>query len=143
MFGFYIQTREITVGDEVEFTTIQDPGSSFANNRLSAIRIKHLPPGLVQFETLMENNVEGVVTREAPKSPIKSTERMEGGVITYTTAAGAKMTIMYFLKDCDKAPRVGDQVRFDICQVGGFATYSNVIDILLSVSCRPSFGIAY
>lgn len=54
-----LQTREICVDDEVEFTTIQDPSSSFANNRLSAIRIKHLPPGKVQFETLMENNVEG------------------------------------------------------------------------------------
>lgn len=53
------QTREICVGDEVEFTAIQEPGSSFANSRLSAIRIKHLPAGTVQFETLMENNVEG------------------------------------------------------------------------------------
>lgn len=54
-----MQAREICVGDEVEFTTFQEPGSSFANNRLSAIRIKHLPPGLVQFETLMEANIEG------------------------------------------------------------------------------------
>lgn len=53
------QAREICVGDEVEFTTIQDPGYSLANNKQSAIRIKHLPPGKVQFETLMENNVEG------------------------------------------------------------------------------------
>lgn len=53
------QTREIRVGDEVEFTVIQEPGSSFANNRLSAIRIKHLPPGKVQFETMIETNIEG------------------------------------------------------------------------------------
>lgn len=58
----------------------------------------------------------GTVTREAPKSPIKSQERMEGGVITYIQANNKK-TIMYFLKDCDKPPRVGDIVRFDICQV--------------------------
>lgn len=57
---FPLKTREIRVGDEVEFTAIQEPGSSFANNRLSAIRIKHLPPGKVQFETLMETNVEGM-----------------------------------------------------------------------------------
>lgn len=56
------------------------------------------------------------MTREAPKSPIKSQERMEGGVITYTQANNKK-TIMYFLKDCDKPPRAGDHVRFDICQV--------------------------
>uniref|UniRef100_A0A1L8E1P0 Putative mitochondrial inner membrane n=1 Tax=Nyssomyia neivai TaxID=330878 RepID=A0A1L8E1P0_9DIPT len=108
--------REICVGDEVEFTMIQDPNSSFANTRQSAIRIKHLPEGTVQFETLIESNVEGVVTREAPKSPIKSQERTEGGVISYG-AAGSKKTIMYFLKDCDKAPRIGDHVRFNICQV--------------------------
>lgn len=41
---------------------------------------------------------------------------MEGGVITYTQAS-IKKTIMYFLKDCDKPPRTGDHVRFDICQV--------------------------
>lgn len=96
-----------------------------------------MPPGKVQFETLMETNIEGTfirefsdfvhftdismicvgtVTREAPRSPVKSQERMEGGVITYTQA-NTKKTIMYFLKDCDKPPRVGDNVRFDICQV--------------------------
>lgn len=56
------------------------------------------------------------MTREAPKSPIKSQDRMEGGVITYE-ANNNKKTIMYFLKDCDKPPRAGDHVRFDICQV--------------------------
>jgi len=30
--------------------------------RFSAIRIKHLPPGKVQFETLMEKSVEGLLT---------------------------------------------------------------------------------
>lgn len=100
----------------MEFTVIQDPGSSFANTRQSAIRIKHLPVGTVKFETLIESNVEGIVSREAPKSPIKSQERTEGGVISYGQGPNKK-TIMYFLKDCDKAPRVGDKVRFNICQV--------------------------
>ncbi|GAB0089860.1 hypothetical protein DMENIID0001_044780 [Sergentomyia squamirostris] len=50
--------REICLGDEVEFTMIQDPNSSFANTRQSAIRIKHLPEGTVQFETLIESNLE-------------------------------------------------------------------------------------
>ncbi|KXJ84117.1 hypothetical protein RP20_CCG017526 [Aedes albopictus] len=109
-------SREICVDDEVEFTVIQDPGSSFANTRQSAIRIKHLPVGTVKFETLIESNVEGIVSREAPKSPIKSQERTEGGVISYGQGPNKK-TIMYFLKDCDKAPRVGDKVRFNICQV--------------------------
>lgn len=59
-FIFLRQSREIAVGDECEFTCIQEPGASFANTRLCAIRIKHLPPGKVQFETLMEENVEGM-----------------------------------------------------------------------------------
>lgn len=108
--------RAICVDDEVEFTVIQDPTSSFANSRQNAIRIKHLPEGTVEFETLIEKNVEGVITREAPKSPGKSLERTEGGVITYDSEE-TKKTIMYFLKDCDKIPRMGDQVRFNICQV--------------------------
>ncbi|XP_058828473.1 cold shock domain-containing protein E1 isoform X1 [Topomyia yanbarensis] len=109
-------SREICVDDEVEFTVIQDPGSSFANTRQSAIRIKHLPTGTVKFENLIESNVEGIVSREAPKSPTKSQDRTEGGVISYGQGPNKK-TIMYFLKDCDKAPRVGDKVRFNICQV--------------------------
>lgn len=115
-------SREICVGDEIEFTCVQDPTSSFSNPRLSAIRIKHLPEGNVKFETLIESGIEGVVTREAPKSPVKSleratTERTEcGGVITYGIGNNKK-TIMYFLKDCEKSPRIGDNIKFNICQV--------------------------
>lgn len=76
--------------------------------------------GSVLFETLIESNLEGFVTREAPKSPTKSAERTEGGVISYDEGNNKK-TIMYFLKDCDKPPRVGDNVRFNICQVSFFA----------------------
>ncbi|KAG5677382.1 hypothetical protein PVAND_007146 [Polypedilum vanderplanki] len=114
-------SREIALEDEIEFTCVQDPTSSFTNPRLSAIRIKHLPEGTVKFETLIETGVEGVVTREAPKSPVKlngqerSLERTEGGVITYGIGNNKK-TIMYFLKDCDKPPRCGDHVKFNICQ---------------------------
>ncbi|XP_037906912.1 cold shock domain-containing protein E1 isoform X3 [Hermetia illucens] len=109
--------REICVGDEVEFTVIQEPRLTYGNNsRLSAIRIKHLPAGTVQFETLVASNVEGVITREAPKSPVKSQDRVEGGVISYAQGDILK-TIMYFLKDCEKPPRMGNNVRFDICLV--------------------------
>jgi hypothetical protein len=72
--------------------------------------------GTVKFETLIESDVEGVVTREAPKSPTKSQERTEGGVITYGIGNNKK-TIMYFLNDCEKSPRAGEHVRFNICQV--------------------------
>lgn len=112
-------SREICVGDEIEFTCVQDPTSSFSNPRLSAIRIKHVPEGTVKFETLIESGIEGIVTREAPKSPVKersTQERTEGGCITYGIGNNKK-TIMYFLKDCEKSPRIGDNVKFNICQV--------------------------
>ncbi|XP_055841731.1 cold shock domain-containing protein E1 [Episyrphus balteatus] len=109
-------SREIALGDEVEFTCVQEPGITYNNSRLNAIRIKYLPPNTVQFETLMASNIEGYVTREAPKSPVKSQDRVEGGVITYDHG-DSKKTIMYFLKDCEKPPRIGDRVRFDICLV--------------------------
>ncbi|KAF9799241.1 hypothetical protein SFRURICE_006501 [Spodoptera frugiperda] len=61
--------QELSVGDEVEFTV--DPLSTFSNmnNRQSGIRIKHLPPGTVKFETLIEHGARGVVTKEAQLYP--------------------------------------------------------------------------
>jgi hypothetical protein len=43
--------------------------SSFSSSRQSAIRIKHLPPGTVQFETITEKNVTGVIGKEALPPP--------------------------------------------------------------------------
>lgn len=68
--------RGVVLDDEVEFTVIQDQ-SSFSNNRQSAIRIKHLPQGTVQFETPLEQNLKGYIYKEAlhgysPRSPSKS-----------------------------------------------------------------------
>jgi len=57
----WLQSREIDVNDEVEFTVIQEPGLAYNNSRLQAIRIKHLPPNSVQFETLMASNIEGML----------------------------------------------------------------------------------
>ncbi|XP_067012520.2 RNA-binding protein Unr isoform X2 [Anabrus simplex] len=123
--------REICVNDEVEFTVVQDQ-SSFSNSRQSAIRIKHLPPGTVQFETIMEKNVAGVITKEAPalnwgsrsptkgngQSPGRGDNSTETGVINYQVN-GTKKTIFFLAKDCDPKtfPRVGDKVEFTITQV--------------------------
>lgn len=60
-----------------------------------------------------------MISREAPKSPTKSIDRVEGGVITYDHG-DTKKTIMYFLKDCERNPRVGEKVRFDIYLVRNF-----------------------
>lgn len=59
--------RELAVNDEVEFTVIQDSTLTYnTNNRQSAIRIKHLPKGTVQFEIVQERNIIGLITKEAP-----------------------------------------------------------------------------
>ncbi|XP_015595682.1 cold shock domain-containing protein E1 [Cephus cinctus] len=102
--------REISVTDEVEFTVIQDPSSSFSNTRQSAIRLKHLPPGSVQFETIIEANVLGSV--------IQDTNNIEPGLIGYLKD-GQQKSIIFFNKDCDSKniPRLGDKVQFSICQV--------------------------
>ncbi|CAH0547495.1 unnamed protein product [Brassicogethes aeneus] len=120
--------REVQVGDEFEFTVVQDQTTMFTNNRQSAIRMKWLEPGTVQFEIRIENDLSGVVTKEiAPnwstRSPSKTSQSggepaVESGIITYQIY-GTKKTIPYYSKDCDikHYPRTGDKVEFNINQV--------------------------
>lgn len=57
----------------------QDPLSVFSNNsRQIGIRVKQLPPGTVQFNTLIQENLEGVLMR----LPFKETN-------------GKKLTVSY------------------------------------------------
>ncbi|XP_072930676.1 RNA-binding protein Unr isoform X2 [Epargyreus clarus] len=114
--------NELSVGDEVEFTV--DPVSTFSNmnTRQSAIRIKQLPAGTVQFETLMERGVRGVVTKEAQlcsssTSPTR-TPADYNGIIT-CQINNMKKTLPFTAKKCETKllPRVGDKVTFDIYQV--------------------------
>ncbi|XP_049813470.1 cold shock domain-containing protein E1-like isoform X1 [Schistocerca nitens] len=121
--------REICINDEVEFTVSQEQ-SSFSNVRQSAIRVKHLPPGTVEFESIIEKNLSGTVTKEAQmlnwnsRSPTKggnqsTTEKSgEMGVISYQ-ANGTKKTVNFLARDCDikNYPRVGDKVDFNISMV--------------------------
>lgn len=102
--------REISVGDEVEFTVIQDPSSSFSNNRQSAIRLKHLPAGTVQFETIIEKDLLGTI--------IQGVNGTEPGLIGYMKENQQK-SVIFFSKDCDpkNIPRLNDKVQFSICQV--------------------------
>ncbi|CAK1554199.1 unnamed protein product [Leptosia nina] len=114
--------QELSVGDEVEFTV--DPVTTFSNMagvRQSAIRIKHLPQGTVQFETLVEKGIRGVVTKEAPSfsssgSPTRN-GTSENGVIT-CQINNVKKNIPFSAKKCESKmlPRVGDKVTFDIYQ---------------------------
>lgn len=53
----------------MRYCLLQEPNATYgSNNRQSAIRIKHLPKGTVKFETLMEEGLTGVVTKEPPPS---------------------------------------------------------------------------
>ncbi|XP_060521185.1 cold shock domain-containing protein E1 [Cylas formicarius] len=126
------KTNELQAGDEFEFTVVQDQIANYSSqkeNRQSAIRMKWLPPGTVQFEVRVENDLSGVIAKEIPmtnwlnRSPSKSQnayggETNEPGLIGYTFN-GTKKTISFYAKDCDvkHLPRIGDKVRFDINQM--------------------------
>ncbi|KAJ8939113.1 hypothetical protein NQ318_005933 [Aromia moschata] len=126
------RTNEVQIGDEFEFTVAQDQTSSsmFSNNRQSAIRMKWLPSGTVQFEVKIESEITGVVTKDVPpgnwsnRSPTKNQNGFggessgESGLISYTVN-GIKKSIPFYSKDCDLKhyPRIGDKVQFNINQV--------------------------
>ncbi|KAH1003441.1 cold shock domain-containing protein E1 [Dendroctonus ponderosae] len=126
-------TNNLQVGDEFEFTAIQDQANSYntghKDNRQNAIRMKCLPRGTVQFEVTIDSDMTGVITKEIPisnwlnRSPSKmqngtTNETSEPGFISYNVN-GIKKTIAYYTKDCDikHLPRVGDKVQFDVNQV--------------------------
>ncbi|KAJ3661105.1 hypothetical protein Zmor_005521 [Zophobas morio] len=119
--------REVAVNDEYEFTVVQDQTSTFSNSRQSAIRMKWLPHGTVQFETRVENSLTGTVLKEIPptmwlnRSPTKNQNgehTPESGLISYQVN-GVKKTIAFYSKDCDMKhyPRLGDKIEFNINQV--------------------------
>lgn len=113
--------------------------SSYSNNRQSAIRVKILPPGTVQFETLIEENVSGSVSKESQqwgsRSPIKHNaqsptngeKQPDPGLINYAQG-DTKKAISFYQKDVEGKMilRIGDKVQFDIVQV------CSVFKILLS-----------
>ncbi|XP_033340905.2 cold shock domain-containing Unr [Megalopta genalis] len=120
--------REISVGDEVEFTVIQDPSSSFSSNRQSAIRLKHLPAGTVQFETIIEKDLVGTI--------IQGVSGLLPGLIGYVKENQHK-SVIFFIKDCDpkNIPKVDEKVQFSICQVK-----RNKELVAVDISLVNSFG---
>ncbi|XP_018569827.1 cold shock domain-containing protein E1 [Anoplophora glabripennis] len=151
------RTNEIQTGDEFEFTVAQDQTSSsmFSNNRQSAIRMKWLPPGTVQFEVRVENDVTGMVTKDIPpsnwsnRSPAKNQNSFNGepgsesGLIGYTVN-GIKKTIPFYSKDCDLKhyPRLGDKIQFNINQVKRNKEYI-AVDIQILQSASQTNGIKH
>lgn len=91
--------------------------------------MKLLPPDTVQFETCIECDVTGVVSKEAPlinwttRSPAKGSlgngeqQQPEPGLIAYQVA-GQKKNISFYAKDIDMKhfPRLGDKVNLYIRQ---------------------------
>ncbi|XP_071445726.1 RNA-binding protein Unr isoform X2 [Hetaerina americana] len=117
--------REISVGDEVEFTPVQDSGMP---NRQSAVRIKHLPTGTINYsgDTHQHNIYTGVVVKECgilgQKSPTKNQgngDKQESGLISYSLS-GMKKSVPFHPKDCDSknVPHVGDKVEFVLSRRG-------------------------
>ncbi|KAL1516675.1 hypothetical protein ABEB36_000556 [Hypothenemus hampei] len=153
------RTNELQVGDEFEFTVIQDQAASYTTthkeNRQSAIRMKWLPPGTVQFESKIDSDLSGTITKEIPmsnwlnRSPSKSqngsngTEPNEPGLIGYTVN-GIKKTITYYAKDCDikHLPRIGDKVKFDINQVKRTKEYI-AVNVEITQSATQTNGIKH
>ncbi|XP_024080946.1 cold shock domain-containing protein E1 isoform X2 [Cimex lectularius] len=118
----------ISVDQEVEFTVVQDPMTNFTNQKMcAAIRIKMLPPKTVIFETMVEKNCEGLVTKEASwngRSPTKNNGSVEkpsdnNGLILYTSKDGTKKSISFSPKTCigPNLPALGDKVEFNVNQV--------------------------
>lgn len=89
----------------LQFLLYKDPSSSFSNTRQSAIRLKHLPAGTVQFETIIEKDILGTV--------IQDTNSIEPGLIGY----GQQKNIIFFSKDCDpkNIPKLNDKVN--LCKI--------------------------
>ncbi|XP_076285860.1 cold shock domain-containing Unr [Lasioglossum baleicum] len=106
--------RDITIGDEVEFTVLQDPSSSFSSNRQSAIRLKLLPAGTVQFETIIEKDLMGTIIQGVSGT----WSHLVPGLIGYVKENQQK-SVIFFIKDCDakNIPKLDDKVQFSICQV--------------------------
>ncbi|KAF7273268.1 cold shock domain-containing Unr isoform X2 [Rhynchophorus ferrugineus] len=152
------RTNELQVGDEFEFTVIQDQTNSYSSNshkenRQSAIRMKWLPSGTVQFEIRIDSDLSGVITKEISmnswsRSPTKNqsfngSEPSESGLIGYTVN-GIKKTIVYYAKDYDikHQPRTGDKVKFDMNQVKRTKEYI-AVNIQVTQAATQSNGIKH
>ncbi|KOC67403.1 Cold shock domain-containing protein E1 [Habropoda laboriosa] len=108
--NFYMNNCHFIFISYINLIIVNDPSSSFSNNRQSAIRLKHLPAGTVQFETIIEKDLLGTI--------ILGINASVPGLIGYTKENQQK-DVIFFIKDCDpkNIPRLGDKVQFSICQV--------------------------
>jgi len=124
-FSEVITTEEdIDINTEVEFTVAQQDQAQ--PNKQSAVRIKILPIGSVQFEVVTQRNMIGTITREPSSSwAQRSPSRVNGeksaddlGLVSYQVN-NIMEHVPFQAKECDirNSPRLGDEVEFDLAQV--------------------------
>jgi len=106
-------SNELKVGDELEFTVVQDPTSA---SRQISIRIVLLPKGSVSFETTLPQRIIGSVEKESISKQQGKTKEPSPGIIMYDVN-GTKQTIPYTTKAFQgTVPKYGDKVEFQICE---------------------------
>jgi len=122
-------SRSLTIGDEVEFTSANDPKQLSRN---LATRIKHLTSGTVKFDIIIAHSILGVIAEEPTphpnlqRSPSHSSI-VSGGENGVKEGAGRivyelnhlQLSIPVYAADCDQrsTPRLGDKVQFNINQL--------------------------
>lgn len=57
------EEQELKVGNEMQFLVVTEEGGNGRKGKVSARQVKFLPPGTVQFQTMLATGVTGVVTR--------------------------------------------------------------------------------
>lgn len=110
--------HQIQVGDEVEFAISEDMS---AIKRLHAIRVRVVPKGTIQMESVSSQIYKGYVEREpcySSRSPRKDSNReSESGLIS-CCINGARETLPFEINSFDLrgATQFGDMVEFNLSQ---------------------------
>jgi len=101
--------QELQVGGPVEFTATSD----YKNNRPVAIRVRPLPAGSVEIDTVCDIPVTGVVESEARPSSSSQTSDQGLGTVSYDRN-GEVMFLPFSLRDVERGGTLtkGDVVSF-------------------------------
>lgn len=119
------QSHIINIGDDVEYTMEVDPIS----RRQHATRIRFLPKGSVQFETVAPNRIMGYIEQEAPersmKSPSKLNKEQEFGQIIAYLDNQEQIRVLYKMRECRmrENPKYRDKVEFNLITKTSTNTY--------------------
>ncbi len=109
------------VKDEVELTVAEKWMPGGGGTRPTGLRIKKLPPGTVVFETLLQENLLGEVSKEAPLDK----DDVPGTILVCDDGASSTSggtEVPYLPEDRDenilvhqeKRPEIGDKVSLHL-----------------------------